>query len=193
MARAALPETEFLCCSSWAQGQWRSSLLDFSHLSLLPSQKNPLCLTPSLTLPILSWFQGNSGTFQEFFCFTKGIMEPSLSMLIPDHRRFTVQDFRYKTFTCRIVKNMGILKQREVTMDSETGIGGNVYLEDGSVPGTCGPNMLEETLSGFHEIGDGMAEIPDWSKEQYDCLLKVKLNDPSRGALPTDHSQWRLL
>ncbi|MEF8823058.1 MAG: hypothetical protein V5B78_02400 [Desulfohalobiaceae bacterium] len=78
-------------------------------------------------------------------------------------------------------------------MDSEKGVGKKLYLENGGVPGNGMPSMLQKTLHEFHEINDGIVEIPDWSKEQNDFLLKVKLNDPSRETLPTDHSQWRLL
>jgi len=78
-------------------------------------------------------------------------------------------------------------------MDSKKSIGGNLHLEDGDVLENNVSCMLEKSLSKFHEIGDGIGEISDWSEEQYDYLLKVKLNDPSRDALPTDHSQWRLI
>ncbi|MEF8942413.1 MAG: hypothetical protein V5B78_06415 [Desulfohalobiaceae bacterium] len=78
-------------------------------------------------------------------------------------------------------------------MDSAKGIGGNLHLEDGGVPGNGVPSMLEETLSELRQGDADLGGIPDWSEEQLDFLLKIKLNDVLRETLPTDHSQWRLM
>jgi hypothetical protein len=74
-------------------------------------------------------------------------------------------------------------------MENGKGVDGSVRLEDAGVSGSILPGALGQPVPEFREVCDSKVEIPDQIQEEHDFLLKIKLNDPCRETLPTDHAQ----